>query len=95
MLVSQSIIHLIVRRENLPLFRIVFVATTSPPGLQCTERGREIYLRKDCPLLLPLLDCTAGERGIDFEKFLVIYSDPDFGANVAEDYAIVFGEAPP
>lgn len=95
MLVSQSIIHLIVRRENLPLFRIVFVATTSPPGPQCTERGREIYLRKYCPLLLPLLDCTAGECGIDFEKFLVIYSDPDFGANVAEDYAIVFGEAPP
>jgi hypothetical protein len=35
------------------------------------------------------------DRGIPFDKFLVIYSDPSFGANLAEDYAIVFGKAPP
>lgn len=40
---------------------------------------------------LGVRDC---DRGIPFNKFLLIYSDPSFGANLAEDFAIVFGKAP-
>ena len=47
---------------------------------------------KDLCKELGVSDC---DRGIPFGKFLVVYSDPSFGANVAEDYTIVFGKAPP
>ena len=40
---------------------------------------------------LGVRDC---DRGIPFNKFLLIYSDPSFGANLAEDFAIAFGKAP-
>ena len=36
-----------------------------------------------------------GRNGIDLRGLMLIYSDGEFGANLAEDYSLIFGEAPP
>lgn len=70
--------------QDLKEFRALGATLNMPPVTEESYKG----VCKD-------LGISDSDGGIPFEKFLQIYSDPSFGANLAEDFTIVFGEAPP